>query len=188
MKHRIKMLLVLTFFACVSGLVLSGIYMFAHPLIQQNLQQELRRSIFQVVPGVEDYQKKQEGGVTYYVCRDASGTTVGYAVPAEGNGYQGKIRVMIGLSPDLEKITGMRVLEQKETPGLGGRISEKSFQKQFEGMAAQPRVGYVKNKRPEKPNNIQAITGATISSRSVVAVVNKGVKNVEKVLKKTGGG
>ena len=83
---------------------------------------------------------------------------------------------MIGLTPGLKRITGLEILEQVETPGLGGRISEDSFLNQFKGISTEPQVNYVKNKKPEKPNEIRAITGATISSRSVVAIINKNIK------------
>ena len=89
---------------------------------------------------------------------------------------------MVGLTPDLEKITGVAVLEQAETPGLGGRIAEKGFQDQFKGIVTDPAVGWVKNKAPEKDTDIQAVTGATISSRSVVTIINRSIAEIKQVL------
>jgi electron transport complex protein RnfG len=107
---------------------------------------------------------------------------VGYALPAQGNGYQGVIKLMIGLSPDLAEITGISILEQVETPGLGGRISEQAFQEQFRGVKTEPAVGYVKNQKPEKDTDVQAVTGATISSRSVVTIINRSIEKFREVL------
>ena len=89
---------------------------------------------------------------------------------------------MVGLTPDLSRITGIKVLEQVETPGLGGRIGEDSFQNQFRGIQTEPAVEYVKNREPEKDTEIQAITGATISSRSIVSIINKNIQMLKGAL------
>ena len=175
MNRRIKMLLIMTLFACVSGGVLSLVYLFSAPLIEANMLEEERRSIFEVVPDTESYEARSENGVAFFECMDTSGTVNGYALPAQGNGYQGVIKIMIGLTPDLSEITGISVLEQVETPGLGGRIGEAVFQEQFRGVQTEPAVGYVKNQKPDRETDIQAVTGATISSRSVVNIINRSV-------------
>jgi electron transport complex protein RnfG len=175
------MVLVLVLFACVSGGVLSVVYLFSAPLIQENVLAEQKRAILEVVPGAQDFEEHQEGDFVYYEVTDESGSLAGYAVPAQGNGYQGVIRLMIGVSPGAGEITGLEVLEQVETPGLGGRISEEIFENQFEGVEVQPQVEYVKNEQPDEPNEVQAVTGATISSRSVVTIVNRAVDRFEEV-------
>ncbi len=181
MNNRIKMLLIMTLFACISGGVLSLVYLFSAPLIEANVLEEQRNSIFLVVPGTKNYDEKTKDGITYFECKDSSGALIGYALPIEGNGYQGVIKLMAGLKPDISELTGIKVLQQVETPGLGGRIGEKEFQKQFKGVKTEPAVGYVKNQAPEKDTDIQAITGATISSRSVVAILNKGIEKFRSV-------
>jgi electron transport complex protein RnfG len=178
MNRQLKMVLILTLFACISGGVLSLIYMFASPLIEANMLEEQRSSIFIVVPGAESYEEKSVDDITYFECRDSSGGVAGIALPAQGNGYQGVIKLMVGLTPDLERITGVKVLEQVETPGLGGRIGEEAFQSQFKDISVEPEVEYVKNKEPGKNNQIRAVTGATISSRSVVAIINRAVNEL----------
>jgi len=176
MQNRTKMIVILTVFALISGAILSLVYLFSSPFIEKNILAEQKRAIFTVVPDAKEYKEKKKNGIKYFECKDASGNIVGIALPAKGNGYQGEIKLMIGLTPDLKNITGLEVLEQVETPGLGGRISEPSFLKQFRGVETSPSVNYVKNKNPEQANEIRAITGATISSRSVVAIVNKNIK------------
>jgi electron transport complex protein RnfG len=176
------MLLIMTLFACISGGVLSLVYLFSAPLIEANMLEEERRSIFDVVPGIESYEERMEGGVKFFECKDASDVVVGYALPAQGNGYQGVIKLMVGLTPDLSEITGISVLEQVETPGLGGRISEQVFQEQFRGVKTNPAVGYVKNQAPDRETDIQAVTGATISSRSVVTIINRNIEKFRGIL------
>ena len=182
MNNRLKMILILVLFACISGGVLSLVYIVSNPLIEANMLEEQDRSIYLVVPKAESYEEVVKSGFTYYECKDGSGTTVGVAMPAKGNGYQSTIRLMVGLTPDLDTITGLAVLEQVETPGLGGRISEAAFSAQFKGIHTQPEVGWVKNREPEKDTDIQAVTGATISSRSVVAIINKSIRELREVL------
>ena len=182
MNKRIKMLLIMTLFACISGGVLSLVYLYSAPLIEANMLEEQRRSIYEVVPEAKSYDERTAEDTKYFECSDESGAVVGYALPAQGNGYQGVIKLMIGLSPDLSEITGISILEQVETPGLGGRISEKTFQEQFRGVKTEPEVEYVKNQKPESDNEIQAVTGATISSRSVVTIINRSVKKFQQAL------
>ncbi len=182
MNRRLKMIFILTLFASISGGVLSLVYLFSSPIIEANMLEEQNRSIFLVVPDAKSYEERVKDGITYFECKDTSGSTVGIALPAKGNGYQGVIKLMVGLAPDLERITGLQVLEQVETPGLGGRIIESGFQDQFKGISTEPAVGYVKNQKPEKDTDIQAITGATISSRSIVAIINKSIQELKQII------
>lgn len=182
MSQQLRMVIVLTTIALLSGGVLALTYLVSRNAIEANQIREQRRSIFEVVPDVESYEQRSQGELTYFECRDSSGDLAGFALPAEGNGYQGTIKLMIGLSADLSTITGIEVLEQLETPGLGGRISEHTFQEQFRGLAALPLLSYVKYRKPEGPSQIQAITGATISTRSTLAIINHTLEQAQAVL------
>ena len=115
MSNRVKMILILTLFAVISGGVLSVVYLFSNPLIEANMLAERNKAIFNVVPGAESYQEKVKDDVTYFLCTDGSGSVVGIALPAQGNGYQGVIKLMIGLTPDLSEITGISILEQAQS-------------------------------------------------------------------------
>ena len=88
---------------------------------------------------------------------------------------------MIGLQSDLNKITSIEILNQTETPGLGTRVTEPPYKDQYIGLITVPKIEWVKGKPPSKINEIQAITGATISSKSVVAIVNDGVTELKKL-------
>lgn len=182
-RKIVKMIVVLTSTAILSGGVLASVYRVAHPLIEGNRLRELKKAIFIVLPGAVDYEEINKEGITIYKGIDRDGGEIGYAFVSEGPGFQGKIKMMVGLSTDMKTLTGMKVLEELETPGLGNRIEEEEFQGQFKGLEIEPKIGYVKNKKPEKPYEIQAITGATISSRAVVEAINRDVKKVVSVLK-----
>ena len=195
MNKVLKMFLNLTVIGVLAGGLLAVIFSVADPLIQANKEKEPKESIFVVLPEAKDYMvmEKTVGKqkLVLYKGVDANGDAVGVAFKAEGSGFQGKIVTMVGLGLDYLQLKGIKVLEQLETPGLGNRISEDSFQGQFKGVEVKPRIEYIKNRKPEKPNQIQAITGATISSDAVVKHINKSVEMVlrefpiEEVLKKT---
>jgi len=172
------MIIVLTVIGLISGFVLALTYQWALPKIVANQIKATDEAIFEVLPGTKTYQQKSVEDVIYYDCYDATGTKVGLAIVCVGNGYQGQINMMVGINADMTKFTGMSVLDQVETPGLGAKIAEKSFEDQFKNLVTKPPIEYVKNKKPEKDNQIEAITGATISSRAVVNIINKAVAEV----------
>jgi electron transport complex protein RnfG len=81
---------------------------------------------------------------------------------------------MIGFDPATGVLTGIKVLEQKETPGLGDKIgTDSGFGNQFPGR--QVPLRRVKARTGGDPSEVQTITGATISSRAVIRIVNNAV-------------
>jgi electron transport complex protein RnfG len=183
MNTVVKMLLTLTLVGVVSGGLLSQVDNWAAPKIKANRQRETERAIYLVQPLAKDY-KKIDTDFELYKVFDESGNTLGYSLPFEGNGFQGNIRLMVGVKPDMETLVGLEVLEQVETPGLGTKVTEPFFTKQFQGLVANPQVDWVKGAPPTKPNEIQAITGATISSKALVAIVNAGLKKLRETKSK----
>lgn len=182
MNNVTKMFLNLTLVGSISGVFLAGAFHYADPLIQENKERELKEAIFVVLPEAKDYKvvdrsKEKEKNVIY-VGVDESGSPVGVAFKADGGGFQGNIGVMVGLNLDYLRLKGIKILDQVETPGLGNRIAEPKFEDQFKGVEITPKVEYIKNRKPEKPNQIQAITGATISSDAVVKNINNAVNKV----------
>ncbi len=183
MKLGIKMILVLTSIALVSGLLLSYTYQSTKVDIERNKEIEKERAIKVVIPGTERFEEKVINVKnSLLVAYDKDGNLIGYAMLTEGTGFQGPIKLMVGFDTTLSRITGMEVLENVETPGLGNRIVEDWFKKQFKGRLTP--IGYVKGKKPENPHNIQAISGATISSRSVVKIVDDAWELAKKEIKK----
>jgi H+/Na+-translocating ferredoxin:NAD+ oxidoreductase subunit G len=176
MNKMTKMIVTLTVIGVISGLILSFVYSWALPKIEANQITETKAAIYKVLPETKDYKKVVKGELEYFKCLDSSKNIIGTAIICKGNGYQGEIKLMIGVNADFTKFTGMIVLEQLETPGLGAKIVEKKFTDQFSKLAVRPPIEYVKGIAPEKPNEIQAIAGATISSKAVVEIINKTVE------------
>ncbi len=185
MNQVVKMIVTLSGIGIISGGLLSRVDNWSAPLIAANQKAQTEEAIFKVQPSAKTYEAVSAVGVEIYKVSDSAKNSVGYSVAYSGNGFQGKIRMMIGLSPDLEKITALEILEQVETPGLGTRVTEDPFRNQFKGLETSPQINWVKGVAPSKPNEIQAITGATISSKAVVAIMNEGISKMRE-LKKEG--
>lgn len=95
---------------------------------------------------------------------------VGYSVKTTPNGYGGEIELLTGIDTE-GTITGIYILDQSETAGLGARSTEESFQEQYEGLTSTEEVE-VEKSGPIEGNEIQAISGATITSKAVTLGVN----------------
>jgi electron transport complex protein RnfG len=105
-------------------------------------------------------------GETYYTGKDATGRLVGYAVVGkDGGGYGGDITLMVGLRADKATVVCYRTLAAAETPGLGSKMNDPSFAKQFAGKAA------AALKVTKDGGAVEAITAATITSRAVCRAI-----------------
>lgn len=165
MKKTLKIITVLTIVGLLSGGILAIVYRFTFSSIQKQQEEALKRAVFKVIPQTKNYKLVQKKDIIYYECFDKEGNLVGYALPGKGTGYQGEIKLMLGINPNLTKFTGIIVLEQVETPGLGAKISEEKFQNQFKDL---------KLSLPLK--DVDTITGATVSSKSVINIINREVQ------------
>ena len=115
-----------------------------------------------------------------YVGYDASGNKLGAAVTAQEPGFQEEVLLMIGFEPSTGTLIGFKVLDEKETPGLGDKIErDRPFVSQFPGRVA-PLKG-VKRASTTK-SEVQTITGATISSRAVIRIINHAVEKWQPLL------
>jgi electron transport complex protein RnfG len=178
MKNAFKMILVLVVVGLVSGGALVSVYNYASPLIEKNKEKELKEALDKVLPGAV-YKEIESGRI--YEGRDKRGRLIGYAFIAEGNGYQGKIKIIAGIDTGLKNLKGIEVLESSETPGLGAEIMNEAFKSQFRGLSILPEISFTKGEVSKK-NEVQAITGATISTRSVVEILNKEIEYLKGVL------
>jgi len=107
-----------------------------------------------------------------------AGRLAGWVIKTGGQGYADKIEILIGLDSDGQTITGIFILEQKETPGLGNKITLASWRNQFIRKSTAMPLTVVKD-RSQTSNSIDAVTGATISSRSVTGIVNRTIGDIK---------
>lgn len=105
----------------------------------------------------------------------------GYAFPAGGAGLWGSIEAYVAINADYSEIIGLEFISHNETPGLGGRISEDEFKDQFRGLSLTESTNdnYIVY-RPTPGGNVDAIAGATLTSKSVSNFLNQ---DIEKFIK-----
>ena len=108
---------------------------------------------------------------TVYRVKNENGEAIGWVFPGSGQGFGDTIQLIIGLDPKIETLTGLYVLDQKETPGLGNFITAENFRGQFAGKSVLVPLR-AKAGEPTNPEEIRAVTGATISSTAVCDIVN----------------
>jgi len=115
--------------------------------------------------------------MTYYVYRE-NDVIKSYALPFSGRGLWGTIRGYIALSKDFNTIIGIDFISHSETPGLGGRIEEEWYKSQFNNIPldSAPYIQYENNQTQQ----IDAITGATLTSNAVKEILNNFIADIKK--------
>ncbi len=184
MKKAFKIILVLTLVSCLSGFLLSFTYKKFNPKILENQKKEAQKKIFKIIPRAQKIEEEAIKSKTVNLVYDEKGEFLGYCTLGEGFGYQGKIKVLVCVDKDFKKILGIDVIEHSETPGLGAKIAQKDFRDQFKGLRPDIQIKLNKKKSVLENNEIQAISGATISSESMVKILNQTLKELKEALKK----
>jgi len=183
--------------AVVAGLAIVVAYQWAEPRIDAHRASELRAAIEEVLGEPERYETRwvvagrlvdslpadvdSSAATPVYPGFDGSGRLVGYAVPGQKPGFQDVIRLIFGYDPSTDRVMGMTVLEDKETPGLGARIeTDSAFIDQFRGVGIPLRA--VRSGGGGN-GDIDVITGSTISSNAVVDIINQSLDAVKPALR-----
>ena len=119
-------------------------------------------------------EEPSEAPALYRVSEGQSGDLLGWVARGQDHGYADVIDLLVGLTADTDQITGIYVLNQKETPALGDGIVRSDFRSLFVGIPTDSplTVGRDAAEAAKSPYAIQALTGATVSSRSVCQIVN----------------
>lgn len=171
MNKLMKFGLILGVICLIATLILAVTYEVTKPKIEAQLREEENAALKIIMPDADAFTPKTIGEFNYFEAYKG-GRLIGYSLKITGMGYGGYIRMIAGIDPD-GIIKGVSVLEHQETPGLGSQIAEARrgedkprFLKQFAGKNAQTLA--VKE-------NIDAITGATISSKAVTDAIREAV-------------
>lgn len=177
------MVTTLTVVAMICGMLIVSAFQWTKPVIAKNKAARLQASVFDVLPGIAKTKRLDlPGDDEAHAGYAEDGSLVGVAIQAEGQGFQDVIRVIYGYSPAKQAIIGFKVLDSKETPGLGDRIeTDPAFLANFtaldatltpEGALANPFVA-VKSGKKTQPWQIDGITGATISSKAIARLMSE---------------
>ena len=185
----LRLLMTLAAAGMLAGLLIVVAYQLTLPRIERNRAARLEAAVLEVVPHSVRFDplylyqgklvKEPPPAVdrkkldAVYLAYDAAGKKVGYAILSGDPGFADVVDVLFGYQPGQREILGMKALEQKETPGLGSRIeTDTKFIEGFQGAVA-PLHGVHAGMEKTK-NDVDVITGATISSKTVIRAINKG--------------
>jgi electron transport complex protein RnfG len=178
----LNMFLTLLVVTALSSLAASAVYNITKEPIAKVQHEKQQKAIREVMPGFTNYKvirvmpEDGKDSITVYKgFKDEK--VIGAAVETYTNkGYSGLVKLMVGFKPD-GTITNIEVLEQKETPGLGTKMTTEKFKGQFKGKnPANFKIQVTKD-----GGDVDAITAATISSRAFCDAVTRAYKVYNKV-------
>ncbi|MCF7862123.1 RnfABCDGE type electron transport complex subunit G [Candidatus Woesearchaeota archaeon] len=161
MNELAKMMIVLGTILVVSIATLTYVNQFTQPMIKENMQDKALAGLKTVFPEADNFVQSADKVHTAY----SNGEIIGYVVETSEYGYSSDIRLLVGIKPD-NTLKSVFVLEQQETPGLGSRIVEDNFIRQFDGQNKGLKLS-------KDGGTIDGITSATISSEAVLRAVEK---------------
>ena len=169
----VKLLLIC---AIVAGVV-SFVYSLTAEQYEKNIQVTKNAAIGEIF-GLEAPTCKEiaKGDTTVYTVYNGD-TLIGYCVESASAGFGGDVALMVGYGAD-RTLLGVSVIAHSETPGLGAKVNEPAFLDQFKGQSGALMIG----------DDVDAISGATISSRAVTNAVNLATEALETALSEQNGG
>lgn len=201
-----RMLRTLGLVATLSGLLVVLSYRVTLPIIEENKRLAIERALFKVIPGAvsrQDFVITDDGirkaqqdleGATLYAGYDQESRLKGVALEAAAAGYQDVIRVLYGYDPYCQCIRGIEVLKMTETPGIGDKIAkDPDFLENFAALEARAHVSGkglehaivpVKHGTKNEAWQIDAISGATISSNAVARMLNDSAQQLVPIIQK----
>ncbi|MFA4842256.1 MAG: RnfABCDGE type electron transport complex subunit G [Candidatus Omnitrophota bacterium] len=170
MKEMIRYGLILSLICLVAAGLLAGVNSVTRNRIIAQAQAEENAGLKEALPQAASFEavESSDNEVIYYRALDNRGKVIGVTFKAQGKGYSGTVETLAGMLED-GTITAIKVIAQNETPGVGSKIAEPKFTEQFKDKTSL--------------EGVQAITGATISSRAVIDSVKKKAEEIKGMLK-----
>ncbi len=185
-KDIFKITLNLVVIYLIGGFILALVYAKTSPVMYRNTVLEKERALKKLMPDAENIEKIgdwtiHEKHAEYFAAKKGD-RVIGYIIQSFGKGYSSYINTLIAVNADF-KVQRISILGHAETPGLGDEIETEGFIKQFAGKDPD----HLKVLKTETTENIQAISGATISSRAVTEdAVKSGVDFLIRTIKEKG--
>lgn len=177
-KEFIKLSAILCIITLVAGLLLAGVNKVTAPAIAKAEKEATEKAMQVLLPEADSFEVSATDENLMVAMKD--GSFVGFCAKVTSSGYGGDIVMMVGVDSNMY-VQGIEILSHGETAGLGAKITESDFKKQFKDKEL-ANLKVVK-KDTNAPGEFKAVTGATISSRAVEAGIAKAKNMVEKELK-----
>ena len=170
----VRLAVVLLGITAVTGIILGGVYTMTLKPIEAVQQQQKMEALSATMPGAKEFKqvevKNDKSGLVKEINEGSDGgNVIGYNFTVAPKGYGGIITLVVGIAND-GTVKGIKILSLSETPGLGMKSTEPAFSDQFKDKKAD--VLTVVKTAPAAAGDIQAISGATITSRAVTLGVN----------------
>lgn len=174
-KNTLRYAAILFVITAVVAALLAGFQMLTADTIAQNDIKTEQLALAEVLPEADTTEKLPDEtaaqyGVDAAYVASKGGAVIGYCIKVTESGYGGDIQSIVGVGTD-GKVTGVSVVSNSETAGLGANIQNESFRSQFVGKGE---VSVVKAGAGD--SEIDALSGATISSKAMAASVNRAVE------------
>jgi electron transport complex protein RnfG len=185
-KDIIKIALNLVVIYVIGGLILAAVYAKTSPIMYRNAEEQKKQALKGLIPDADKIEKMGDWSIhdkhaEYFIAKKGD-ETIGYIVQSFGKGYSSYINTLIAVDKDF-KVQKINILGHAETPGLGDEIEEDSFKGQFKNKD----LDHLKVLKTDTTEYIQAISGATISSRAVTEdAVKNGIKFLMEKVKEGG--
>lgn len=174
-KSVLQLGIILLIITAVAGLIIGGVYNITKEPIRIEEKKANDKAMKELLSDADKFVKKDmelSKGVLEVNEGIKSGKVVGYDIKVASKGYGGKINIMVGIKNNGE-VSGIKILSQSETAGLGANCEQPEFYKQYSGKPTQ-NLKVVKTSDVKK-DEIKAITGATITSKAVTKGVNEAI-------------
>lgn len=190
MKETIKLTVRLFLITAIAGFVLAFANSFTSPVIKERERLQYEEALREVFADADKFETLEDGKLNSIKTKikniekvelaKKSDKTVGYVFKTLGkNGYGGDISMLMAINNENQTIVGFKVLKHSETPGLGSRVTTDEYAKSVIGNTVKEHL--VKNLNPEADNDIQAITGTTISVNAVLNGLNAAIDALQEV-------
>lgn len=185
MNQALRVIIFVLVMGTVSGSILFGVNSLTAGRIAHNEELKLKTAFLEALeiacPGdavlktfAENVEAVKKDDFVFYRGKDQAA-----AFEFKGPGLWGPIYGIISLNPDLKTVRRIRILHQEETPGLGARIAESAYLGQFKGKEFFPRLVFTPAGSAKANNEVDAITGATGSSKALEKLLNETIqKNI----------
>ncbi|MDO5116709.1 MAG: RnfABCDGE type electron transport complex subunit G [Synergistaceae bacterium] len=177
MSKIVKLGLILFAITAVTGLILGAVHTMTLEPIREAQAREKNEALASTLPGAQNFRQLEidgeGGGISEVYEGEGGGSVIGYNFTVTPKGYGGLITLVVGVNND-GRVMDIKILNHSETPGLGAKAGEPAFAGQFREKLADELA--VTKTPPESENQIQAISGATITSTAVTDGVNAALK------------
>jgi H+/Na+-translocating ferredoxin:NAD+ oxidoreductase subunit G len=175
MKEMFKITMSLVVIFAAAGIIMAGVYAKTSPIRAAAEKREKEEALKKLMPEADTIKEAGKwepfGKHAEYYEAMKDGKIVGYIASTYGKGYSSYISILVAVDPSF-RVKQISILEHGETPGLGDEIEQEYFRKRFEGKSLDQLVVV----KVEGTDKVQAISGATISSRGVTNGVREAVK------------